>query len=272
MTKVSTLAGAFLACQCAHANLLFSEGFNYTAGANLGGQVNPGNGVAWSGGNPVLAIGNNNLTYPGLLDLGGNDLVYTSGSASSTTYNTYSAVTSGSVYFSFLINSTTLPTANNYLMALNPGTTTPGGSSDALSIYVGASGTGYKIGVRTTGGGSGAAYASDVLALDTTYMIVGELTFGSTETASLFFDPTPGGSQPATPDSTQTTTTAISGVDDIGIKAQSSASAGDFNIDSLMIGTTWADVTPTAVPEPAAYGLMGAGLIALIYRRRLFNA
>jgi PEP-CTERM motif len=271
VTKVSALVGSLLACHCAQATLLFSEAFNYNSGVNLGGQINPGNSTAWSGGNAVLSIGSGNLTYPGLQDQGGNDLIYTSGTASSTTYNTYSAVTSGSVYFSFLIDATTLPTANNYLMALNPGTSTPGGSSDALSLYVGASGTGYKIGVRTTGGGTGAAYASDVLALNSSYFIVAELTLGSPNTVSLFFDPTPGGSQPGTPDSTQTTSTAIASVDDIGFKAQSSAAAGDYAIDNLLIGTAWADVTPVAVPEPASFGFIGAGLIAAVYGRRLIK-
>jgi hypothetical protein len=83
--------------------------------------------------------------------------------------------------------------------------------------------------------------------------------------------PIPGGSQPATPDATQTTTTTIASVDDIGFKAQSSASAGDFAIDNLLIGTTWSDVTPSAVPEPATYGFIGAGLIAVIYRRQLIK-
>ena len=271
VTKVSALFGSLLACHCAQANLLFSEAFNYNSGVNLGGQVNPGNSTAWSGGNSVLAVGSGNLTYPGLQDQGGNDLIYTSGTASSTTYNTYSAVTSGSIYFSFLIDATTLPTANNYLMALNPGTTTPGGSGDALSLYVGASGTGYKIGVRTTGGGTGAAYAPDVLALNSSYFIVAELTLGSPNTVSLFFDSTPGGSQPGTPDSTQTSSTAIASVDDIGFKAQSSAAAGDYAIDNLLIGTTWGDVTPAAVPEPASFGFIGAGLIAAVYGRRLIK-
>lgn len=271
VTKLSALVGSLLACHCAEANLLFSEAFNYSSGVDLGGQVNPGNSTAWSGGNSVLAIGSGNLTYPGLQDQGGNDLIYTSGTASSTTYNTYSAVTSGSVYFSFLIDATTLPTANNYLMALNPGTTTPGGSGDALSLYVGASGTGYKIGVRTTGGGTGAAYAPEVLALNSSYFIVAELTLGSPNAVSLFFDPTPGGSQPGTPDSTQTSSTAIASVDDIGFKAQSSAAAGDFAIDNLLIGTAWADVTPSAVPEPGSFGFIGAGLIAAVYGRRLIK-
>ena len=53
-------------CQSAQAQLLFSDSFNYTPGSTLGGNINLGNSVAWSGGNAVLAIGGTQLTYAGL--------------------------------------------------------------------------------------------------------------------------------------------------------------------------------------------------------------
>lgn len=261
-------AGLGLLLPSVHATLLFSEGFDYTSGGNLGGNINPGSGVAWTGGNSQLAIGSTDLTYPGLQDLGGNDLVYTSGPSAVTSVNTYSAVTSGSIYYSFLIDCTTLPTGNNYLTALNPGTTAPGGGTDAMSFYVGTLGTGYKIGVRN--GNSGAAYASTALSLNTTYLVVGELTLGTTPSLSLYLDPTPGGTQPLTADATQNGTVAVSSVDDVGFKAQSSTGAGDWQIDNLNIGTTWADVTPSVVPEPSMLALIGIGALGLIsFRRRV---
>ena len=193
----------------------------------------------------------------------GNELVYTSLGSGSTSYNTYTAITSGSIYYSFLIDCTTLPTANEYISALNPGTTTPGGSSDDLSLYVGASGSGWKVGVRTTGGGTGANY-SGTLSLNTTYLVVGELTLGSAPVANLFVDPTPGGAQPGTPTATQSTATAINSVDDVGFKVQSTTATGNFDIGNLLIGTDWADVTPaSAVPEPDSLALLGGGLLLL---------
>ncbi|HYA78924.1 MAG TPA: PEP-CTERM sorting domain-containing protein [Candidatus Nitrosopolaris sp.] len=269
------LAGAVtcLAFQSVHAQLLFSEPFNYTPGSGIAGLVNPGvspsyTSSAWTGGNSSeLQIGSSQLTYPGLQEAAGNDLVYTSSGSSSTSYNTYSAVTSGSVYYSFLIDCTTLPTANEYITALNPGTTTPGGSSDDLSTYVGASGSGWKIGVRTTGGGSGAAYSS-ALTLNTTYFVVEELTLGSAPVANIYLDPVPGASQPGTPTATQSTATAINSVDDVGFKVQSVTTTGDFIIDNLLIGETWADVTPESVPEPSTFVLAGLGLLGLAARLR----
>ncbi|HSY42657.1 MAG TPA: PEP-CTERM sorting domain-containing protein [Candidatus Acidoferrum sp.] len=275
MKRILTLLAGVtgLSFHSAQAQLLFSEGFNYTAGQGIAGQVNPGNSTAWTGGNSSeLQIGNTQLTYAGLQELAGNDLVYTSSGSGSTSYNTYSAVTSGSIYYSFLVDCTTLPTANEYISALDPGTSTPGGSSDDLSTYVGASGTGWKIGIRTTGGGSGAVY-SGALTLDTTYLVVEELTLGSAPVANLFVDPVPGDSQPGTPTATQSTATAINSVDDIGFKIQLTASTGNFDIGNLLIAQNWADVTPeaTVAPEPSTFALAGLGLALPLlarFRRR----
>ncbi len=267
-SKLVAIAATCLAFQSVHAQLLFSEGFNYTPGTGLASKVNPGNSVAWTGGNTSeLQIGSSPLAYAGLQLLPGNDLVYTSSGSGSTSYDTYSAVTSGSIYYSFLIDCTALPTANNYIGALNPGTTTPGGSTDALSTYVGASGTGWKIGVRTTGGGSGAVYSS-ALSLNTTYFIVEELTLGSAPVVNLYVDPTPGGSQPGTPTATQSTATAINSVDDVAFKIQSVTTTGNFDIGDLLIAPDWADVTPQAAPEPSTLALAGLGLLGLVARFR----
>jgi hypothetical protein len=258
-------------CQSAHAQSFFTENFGYPAG-ELGGNVNPSSGNAWTGGNADLSVATSQLTYPGLLEPSGGELVYTAGGGVST-INQFTSQTSGSVYYSFLIDGTALPTGNNYFTALNPGTTTPGGGSDAMSTYVGVSSTtgDYKIGVRTSGGGSGAAYDSAALALGTTYFVVEELAFGSTSVASIWVDPVPGSSQGAA-DTTQSTTTSLStGVDDVGFKSSSGSSQGNFLISDLEIGTTWADVTPS-VPEPSTFVFLGGSLLAAWKLRRQTRA
>ena len=68
----------------AQATVLFSDGFNYTTGTYLGNNGTWGTGKASN-----LQIGSGNLTYSGLNDLGGNDLVATSG-ASVSDVSTYS--------------------------------------------------------------------------------------------------------------------------------------------------------------------------------------
>jgi hypothetical protein len=106
--------------------------------------------------------------------------------------------------------------------------------------------------------------------LNTTYLVVEELTLGSGPVANLYVDPLPGGSQPGTATATQTGTTAVASVDDVGLKIQSSGTSGNYDIDDLLIGTTWASVTPATVPEPSTFALFGSGMVLLqVARRRL---
>jgi hypothetical protein len=267
--KLLAVAATCLAIQSTQATLLFQDGFNYPAGNLNATTVSPAglSGNAWSSGSSHITVGTGNLTYSGLLDLGGNEVSNTWGIAAGSVYNTYAnqSGVGNSVYYSFLIDCTTLPAATNYITSLNPGTTAPGGSGDALSVYVGGNGTTYSIGVRSDG--SSTKLASTTLSLNTTYFIVTEYTFGASGfgTANLYIDPTPGGTQPGTPDATVNNTTAVTAIDDLGFKAQSTA--GGFLLDSTTIGTTWADVT-TAAPEPSTLALAGLGLLGLAARFR----
>jgi hypothetical protein len=255
----------------AQATVLFSDGFNYTTGTYLGNDGAWGTGKASN-----LQIGSGNLTYSGLNDLGGNDLVVTSG-ASVSDINTYSSITSGSIYFSFLIDCTTLPTANNALMALDPGTATPGQSSsstagaDGVTAYTGAVTGGYKIGVRVMSSGSGAVYdTTDVLALNTVYLAVFEYTFGpGSQVGNLWVDPTPGGSQPTALWTMSASAATPAAIDNVGVKAQSAATQGAYFIDNVLVGTAWTDVTPASVPEPATFALAGLGMLGLVLARRI---
>jgi hypothetical protein len=251
-----------LAIQSAQATLLFSEAFNYNTGV-LGGNVNPGNGTAWSAGNSGLTIVSGNLTYAGLADQGGNELQIANGSAG-TIYNTFANQTSGQVFYSFLFDPTATNSANNYFTAMNPGTSTPNGGSDAIDAYYYGDG---HIRLRAAAQ-SATAGTGPVLTLGTTYLIVEEIDL-TAKTASLWVDPsssTFGGTAP-------TATATLSGitataVDNVGFKAQSAA-GGPFLVDNLLIGTTWADVTPVAAPEPSTLALAGLSLagLAVGYRR-----
>jgi hypothetical protein len=259
-----------LLVQSANATLLFSEGFNYTSGSALSG-----NGPWTSGSAPPLQIGTGNLTYPSLPDLGGNDLVDTSGAASSGAANfNASPITSGTIYYSFVLQPTALPTANSYLTdILNTGAT-PNGSGDPLSVYVGqqTAGSTYKIGIRHSGVGTGATFAPSNagFTLNSVNFFVVAYTFGSGGSESLWVNPTLGaGSAPAADVTIAAGGTEATGLQEIGFKANSATTAGNWNFDTLRVGDTWADVTP-AVPEPSSILLAGAGvgLMLMMIRRR----
>jgi hypothetical protein len=252
---VAIAAGSLV--QSAHASLLFSDGFNYSTGG-IGTVGAP----TWVGSNNGLQVTNANLTFSGLQDLGGNALLLTNGTGGST-LATYANQTAGQVYFSFLFDPLVIDSGNNFFVALNPGATAPGGSGDAMNTSYFTTG---KIALRsnpqaaTTGTGS-------ALTIGTTYLIVEELDL-TAKTSTLWINPTPGAAAPAA-------TASLSGlsataVDNVGFKTTSGGATGAYLIDNLLIGTTFADVTP-AVPEPSTLMLVGAGLslmLGMIRRRR----
>ncbi len=260
---IAAISAVCLTFQTAHASLLFSEGFNYSPGV-LGGNINPGNSTAWSAGNSGLTVASGNLTYAGLADLGGNELQIANGSAG-TIYNTFANQTAGQVYYSFLFNATAADSANNYFTAMNAGVATPNGGSDEIDAYYYAAG---KIELRANALAATAG-TGPVLALNTTYLVV-EMLDLTAHTASLWVDPdssTFGGTAP-TATATLSGTLATASIDDVGFKAQGAA-GGPYLVDNLLIGTTWADVTPVGgVPEPATCALMGLGILGFVTARR----
>ena len=240
------------------ATLLFSEGFNYDSGLGISSVG------SWSAGanSDALQIGTVNLTYPGLLDLGGNSLIISNGVVATSSVAPFANQNSGKVYYSLLFNSAGLNVGNNYFTALNPGTTAPNGSSDKIDMYYYTNG---KIYLRANP--QSATATTPVLNLNQTYLLV-EMIDLDAKTASLWINPTPGGSEP-TPDATLASLSATD-IANVGFKAQSTTGSPTYIVDNLLVGTTWGDVTP-AIPEPSTIALAAAGLglmMTVIRRRR----
>ena len=264
-SRIGLLLAAAACCllvQDVSATLLFSEGFDYSAGSGIGSKTNQTWNSVWQGGNNGMTIAGQNLTYGSLVDLGGNALLISNASAGST-INQFASQTSGPVYYSFLFQPLQVNPGNRYFTALNPGTSAPNGSSDAIDAYYYSNG---KLYLRANA--LAAADSGVTLTIGQTYLVV-EMLDLTARTASMWINPTPGNPEPAATVTLTGTSASIASLDNVGFKAQSDAT-GKYLVDNLLIGTTWADVT-AVIPEPSTFALAATGLglmIAMIRRRR----
>ncbi len=221
---------------------------NAAVGSNLGSAA------PWTGSSSQVKVASGNLTNSALMALApvGN-MASIAGSAGGSSYRPFksSAVSSGSVYYSFLVQCTSLPNSGDkYLTGFLPSVTPgPGGSTDSLAVYVKVSGAGYQMAIRKSGAAT--TYAPTVLALNTTDFIVVKYVFGAgtgDDVVSLYINPTPGAAEPASPDATLTGGTDAADLQNVYLK--SSSGYGTWNFDTLRVGPGWTDVTPSSTTPP----------------------
>jgi hypothetical protein len=141
---------AIFFCQVAHATMYLQEAFNYTAGTYLG------NNAPWQNGGIAssnITVATGNLSYLNLAGFSPAGNLVNAAQLTGTT-NSYRAfdsmASSGLVYWSFLLNSTTAPGSSGYYIAglLPNGTTTPGGRTADPIVLMAKSTTGFLVGRR----------------------------------------------------------------------------------------------------------------------------
>ena len=249
--QLSSLALGLLVFQSIQAAPWMEDAItNAAVGGNLGSAT------PWASSSPQVKVASGNLTNSELLALSpaGNlaNILGTGGGSSYRNFNS-TVVSSGAIYYSFLVQCASLPgSGDKYLTGFLPsGTDGPAGSSDPLAVYAKLSGAGYQMGIRKTAGST--TYASTVLALNHTNFVVAKYTFGSgtgDDVVSLFINPTPGASEPAAPDAALTNGTDAASLQRIYLK--SSSGYGIWNFDTLRVGPAWADVTPSSTTTPSS--------------------
>ncbi len=265
-----------------HSALVIYEGFDYNAGALSGAYTGTGldtnlnwQGFNWTARQPDVTAGS--LSYGSLVtsnnQIGALARKNATARTSSTTLS--GLVDDGdSLWFSVMVNFTSdlANTGQNFMFALSDSNAEES-AGDPLGLRNSGSGIGFSVvggldnGLAATTWSGGVATASYSGLLDTTaesgqtHFIVGEITFGATDTVNLYL---PGsdlslGSVVAT----QSAGLTQGGFDRIVF---SSKAGTNLAIDEIRFGTSYADVSP--VPEPSALALGAFGSLLLLRRRR----
>ena len=277
MKKLYTLSFILLASLTFGQTLLY-ENFNYTVPGNIGGSTTTAsdatganNWATHSNTSTVSGVGlagtidlvSGSLSYISLPTSTGNRVLLPgSNTTTSRDVNRAFTTTSKVVYYSALINvidNTQLKTSPDYFLALG---TTSGTSVTTLGARLGissAAGTNFRLSILNTSGGTPVYIENAVdLVFGTTYLVVVKYDFSSAPTAAtLWVNPTLGGSEPASTVAINTSGTSGFTVAN-SINLRNSANTPKAEIDEIRVGSTWADVTssdPLGVKQNSISGL-----------------
>jgi hypothetical protein len=221
------------------------EPFNYTVGSNLGDQPN------WTNintGDEVLVGGPGGLSYPDLAPATGNHVAF-DGIGFDPGLD-FTPVTSGVIYASFIFSVTDQTAVSNanggYFAALSQTTA----SYDArlwVKPNPDASSTTFDIGIENTPVPAGASITGPFNVGDAIFVVMSyDLSSGA---ISGWLNPSSasfGGTAPA-PSITAIDASVSTSIDRFILRQDSASETPFILFDELRIGTTWADVTPTAL-------------------------
>jgi hypothetical protein len=232
------------------------EDFNYATGALL--SDNGWTVINTSSNVNAFTVNSTGLTYPNSPSNNvGFGVNMTAGGVSPQRVGRFvTGITTGTAYMSFFVNvsaagnSTTL--GSNFAGIMQGPSPNPGASARA---FIRSSGTGFNFGVGKSNVTAGSFnYESTVRTFGTTYLVVLKYTYNSgtatDDLVSMWINPTLGVVEPA---ATLTTTGITVGTAD-GTSLtgpgffQRDLASPTCQIDAVRYGTTWAFVTPLAVP------------------------
>jgi len=256
----------------ASGTLIIQDSFNYPTGDLSIGTT----GGIWSrtGSGDSIQIVTSTLSYPDYSDGSGNQVQW--GGDGKITRTDFAAVSSGSIYASFLYRMDTLgslTTAGGAVAGMVNAGNTANPNSRVYLRKDASDGTKFNFGVLEKN--SAVSWSTSQMTVGVTYLIVFSLDFlpGATDdTARLWINPSVasfGAGSPPAADITASGGSDATTVNRFRLVQNPAGGSPDLQtFDELRIGTSWADVLPAVIPEPssALLALLSAGL--LLRRRR----
>ena len=257
--KKITLLLSFIACVLmAQAQSIVSDDFNYTANTALTANGWVGTGTSPSTTNPIQVTAST-ITYSGYPGSGtGNEVSMMNNGQD--VNKSFTAITSGFIYFSALVNFSAAQTGDYFLHIGDA----PTGSTFFGRVFAKLNGTQVAVGIVSTsqpavGGVSPTpvpTYSSTLCDLNTTYLLVAKVNV-STGESSLIVNPAIGTNEPTTDQWSVNTwgTSALptAGFKTINLRQGSATTAPTLKLDGIRVSTSWAALfTTTGLSTPSA--------------------
>jgi hypothetical protein len=243
--KKITLLLSFIACVVfAQAQLLVNENFNYTVGTGIVASKNwAGTGTSPSTTNPITVTASS-ITYTGYPGSGVGNEVSLANNGEDANKSFSSVITSGTIYYSALVNVTAAQAAGDYFFHIGD---VPTGSTFFGRVYVkqkvGASTLAFGI-LKTSGGTTvkDVAYSDSTLLLNTTYLLVAKVDV-TTGNSSLIINPTISSTEPTSgwlSSTVGTTALPTAGFSTVNLRQGSATLAATLKVDGIKVATSWA--------------------------------
>lgn len=218
--------------------------FPYTVGATIGSQ----SGWANIGTGDEITVTSGNLTYTGYPEVG-DSLSFAAGGIDSLLSIT--DVTAGMVYYSFLMNVGSMAGVTDanggYISGVASSTTNFGGTLWTKRIDDNS----FNLGIEVrTANAANTTWTPDTYVTGTTYFVVVGYMLGanlSDDAVSLWVNPVVDAGEPTATITDTHAATDLTLVNRFLLRQDSPTETPTVQIDALRIGTTWADVTSSAL-------------------------
>jgi len=208
--------------------LYLEENFDYTAGTNL---TNNGWTAHSKGGTNPITVNNGGLTFSGYVSSGIGNAALLNHDGEDVNKSLSSTVSSGTIYYSFLVNVSAV--ADGYFIHLNKNTTT-----FAARVFIKAATDGFNFGLSNSKTG---AFGSTVYSTGTTYLCIVKYDVSTTGACSLWVK-TESQGVPQTESEAGTPEVTSSGTGQTGITAialRQYSPSQNIIVDGIRVSDSW---------------------------------